>query len=320
MTAALAVREPLVLAVPPSDVDRLVAAWLLAYSNARTREAYAADLAQFRRWLGDVAPDAELIAVRRPHLDTWARSLETSGLAPSSVGRKLAAVSSFFTYCVSVEVLTANPATYVRRPKVSTEGKTPGLSREEAARLLALAADAPPMDDLLVALLFVNGLRVSEACGLDVESITSESGHCVAWVKGKGGSEHRVPLPPRVCSALARVLDGRDDRTGPLLVWSRTGARLDRHQAARRVKALARKAGIDGVSVSPHVGRTTAITAALDAGVPLRDAVTFARHADPRMTLRYDRGAGVLDRHGAYAVAAHLAGAPSKRRKGAEVA
>ena len=53
----------------------------------------------------------------------------------------------------------------------------------------------------------------------------------------------------------------------------------------------------------------TFITAALDAGVPLRDVQEAASHADPRTTMRYDRARGSLDRHATYIVAAYLAGA-----------
>ena len=39
------------------------------------------------------------------------------------------------------------------------------------------------------------------------------------------------------------------------------------------------------------------ITAALDAGVPLRDVQEAASHADPRTTMRYNRVRTSLDRH-----------------------
>ena len=53
----------------------------------------------------------------------------------------------------------------------------------------------------------------------------------------------------------------------------------------------------------------TFITAALDAGVPLRDGQEAASHADPRTTMRYDRARTSLDRHATYIVAAFIAGA-----------
>ena len=52
--------------------------------------------------------------------------------------------------------------------------------------------------------------------------------------------------------------------------------------------------------------RHSAITAALNAGVPFRDVQDFAVHADPRTTRRYDRSRNNLDRHATYALAARL--------------
>ena len=43
--------------------------------------------------------------------------------------------------------------------------------------------------------------------------------------------------------------------------------------------------------------------------MPLRDVQIAARHSDPRMTARYDRARGNLDRHASYVVAAFIAGA-----------
>ena len=63
------------------------------------------------------------------------------------------------------------------------------------------------------------------------------------------------------------------------------GKRLDRHGAARIVRRVTRRAGISK-QVSPHTLRHAFITAALDAGVPLRDVQEAASHADPRTTMR----------------------------------
>ncbi len=57
--------------------------------------------------------------------------------------------------------------------------------------------------------------------------------------------------------------------SGPVLL-SRSGKRRDRHGATRIVRGVARKAGITK-HISPHSLRHSFITAALEAGVPLRD-------------------------------------------------
>jgi integrase/recombinase XerD len=73
---------------------------------------------------------------------------------------------------------------------------------------------------------------------------------------------------------------------------------------------VARVAKVAGIPrhISPHSPRHAAITNALDAGVPLRDAQILARHADPRTTEHYDRPRGNLDRHGVHFLTAYAAG------------
>jgi site-specific recombinase XerD len=83
---------------------------------------------------------------------------------------------------------------------------------------------------------------------------------------------------------------------------------MDRCAADRTVKRLARRAGI-AKRISPHSLRHSFITAALDAGVSLRDVQEAASHADPRTAMRYDRARQSLDRHATYVVAAFVAGA-----------
>ena len=87
-----------------------------------------------------------------------------------------------------------------------------------------------------------------------------------------------------------------------------TGNGLDRHAAARIVGRIAREAGV-AKRAGPHTLRHAFITAALDAGVPLRDVQEAASHADPRTTMRYDRARVSLARHATYIVATFIAGA-----------
>ncbi len=121
----------------------------------------------------------------------------------------------------------------------------------------------------------------------------------------KGGKVVTIPLAPRTARAIDLAIGERVN--GPIFL-GRDGARLDRHATWRIVRRLARKAGINK-PVGPHTLRHAFITAALDAGVPLRDVQEAASHADPRTTMRYDRARVSLDRHATYIVAAFIAGA-----------
>ena len=77
------------------------------------------------------------------------------------------------------------------------------------------------------------------------------------------------------------------ERTEGPLFLAADGRRLDRHGTARIVRRVTRRAQATK-DVSPHTLRHAFITAALDAGVPLRDVQEAASHADPRTTMRYD--------------------------------
>ena len=151
----------------------------------------------------------------------------------------------------------------------------------------------------------MNGLRVSEATGASIEALGTERGHRTLTITRKGGKVVTIPLAPRTARAIDLTVGERSD--GPLFLAT-DGRRLDRHGAARIVRRAARRAGITK-PVGPHTLRHAFITAALDAGVPLRDVQEAASHADPRTTIRYDRARGSLDRHATYIVAAYVAGA-----------
>ena len=93
---------------------------------------------------------------------------------------------------------------------------------------------------------------------------------------------------------------------GPLVLRPHSGRPIDRRDVYRMVRRIAKIAAVPR-HVSPHSLRHAAITNALDAAVPLRDAQILARH-DPRTTGHYDRARGNLDRHGVHFLTADVAG------------
>jgi integrase/recombinase XerD len=150
----------------------------------------------------------------------------------------------------------------------------------------------------LAVLLGLNGLRVSEACGTNIEDLALQRGHRTLRILGKGNKRPRSRscLGPRGPSIwwLASAMKARSCAAKTGNVWIvRT--------AHRWVRSIGKRAGL-GV-VHPHMLRAGFIIAALDAGVPLRDARIAARHADPRTTTIYDRRRENFDRHAAYVVA-----------------
>ena len=146
------------------------------------------------------------------------------------------------------------------------------------------------LSGLLALLLALNGLRISEALGADIEDLDFERGHGTLKIVRKGGKHVTIPLAPRTSRAIDLYIGERT--TGPIFLGAK-GGRMDRYAADRTGKRLARRAGI-AKRISPHGLRHSFITCALDAGVALRDVQEAASPADPRTTMRYDRGRGSL--------------------------
>jgi integrase/recombinase XerD len=281
----------------------LLAAWLAEYGSANTRAAYARDVSAWITWAEDNGLDP--LAAQRPHIAAWSRVMEAEGLRPTTIARRLASLSSLYAYGVSAEVLPANPVKDVRRPATGEAhvALTPSLSREEVAALLNVAQT--PKDRALLLLLTVQALRVSELLSLDLDQTEQVRGHTTVKVRGKGGTEAVIPLPPVCVDALHTLAETEGRTSGPVFLGE-TGDRMTRYGVTRALIRLARRAGL-ARKVSPHMLRATSITLALDAGASLRDVQDLARHSDPKTTRRYDRNRQALDRHAAYTLAGYLA-------------
>jgi integrase/recombinase XerD len=115
LLATLAVKHP-VLACRPARDQVMAATWLAGYRSARTRRAYAADLATWLHWL--TTRQVDVLKARRIHVDLWTRGLLDAGAASSSVARRLSAVSSWCRHLGEHDLISTNPATAVRRPRV----------------------------------------------------------------------------------------------------------------------------------------------------------------------------------------------------------
>jgi integrase/recombinase XerD len=290
--------------IPPFGSVHLAAAGFLARYSGRTRDAYTLDLKTYFAW--STERRVEVFAMTRPQIEVYVRWMEEErGYAPATTARRLSTVAGFYRFAVIDGYLARSPAEYVRRPHVPEESQVLGLDRMQLGALVATARAATPDEAALITMLGLLGLRISEACQTNIEDMSTERGHRTLHIIGKGNKPALIPLPVPV----ARTLDlAAGDRVHGPLMRTRSGQRMDRNAATRIVHRLAKRAGIEH-RVGCHALRHAFITAALDAGVPLRDVQIAARHADPRTTTRYDRARGNLDRHANYVVAAFIAGA-----------
>jgi site-specific recombinase XerD len=284
---------------------QLAAVSYLARYSGHTHTLYAYQLRRWFAWCETNGLDP-LVGIQRAHVELFIRQLGESGLMDSSVTTMMHGVRGFFRFAHIDGTIAADPAVYARLPKVHRdESRTQGLDRLELIRFLQVAQTLTVHHGALAYLLGINALRASEAAAVRIEDYAGTlRGHRVLHLVGKGNKPATMPLTVPVL----RVLEAcRGERTGPLVLRPVSGKPIDRRDAYRMVARIARAAGIPR-HISPHSLRHAAITNALDAGVPLRDAQILARHADPRTTEHYDRARGNLDRHGVHFLTAYVAG------------
>jgi integrase/recombinase XerD len=120
------------------DVTRVALVSFLARYREPTLGAYRQDLAAFLAWCDRY--DLQPLRVTRGQLEMYVRHLEHRGYAPATIARRFGTVATFYKYAVIDEVIPANPAVAVTRPKVAWEGqKRTVLHPLEFAALLAAA-------------------------------------------------------------------------------------------------------------------------------------------------------------------------------------
>ena len=183
-----------------TDAERLALAGYLAGYRGLTREAYGLDPRQFTTWCR--ARSLSLFAVRRADIEGFARELEARGRARATVTRRLCTIAGFYRYAVEEELLDHSPAAHVRRPRVDYESHAVALDRNELGALLVAAGLGPPLEQALISLLALNGLRVSEATGADIEHLGLERGHRTMTITRKGYVRWaELPLRPLATAA-----------------------------------------------------------------------------------------------------------------------
>ena len=221
----------------------------------RTRRAYGVDLAQLALW--STANGIEPSAVDYPALRRYAAQLAARGAGPRTVGRKLAAIRSFFRSMVELGEMTANPADLLPAPK-QPQRLPRTLEAEEVAALLNRIPATTPLelrDRALFELAYGCGLRAEELVDLDLESIDFDAE--TVRVEGKGGKTRFVPVGEPALRSVTRYLErGRPalasaDGQSALLL-SKSGRRLSTSDVRRRLRVWARHAAQQG-AVHPHV-------------------------------------------------------------------
>ena len=300
------------------DLEQAIADYLAHLRVERgvadaTIAAYGADLADFAMSRGAARAWADGPAVAQRYLAARARRGTSAdpGLAPASLRRRTASIRGFYRFVFGDGIIATDIAAHLDMPRqVRLLPET--LTIAEVERLLDAAGGAPRTgpsgrrckptaadgtavrDRALLELLYASGLRVSEALGLDRESLSLDEG--MVRVIGKGDKERVVPVGDVALAWLGRYLSwprplwlsvaGEGDGPGTPLFVTQRGRRFGRQAAWDTVKRNALAAGL-GDRISPHTLRHSFATHLLEGGADLRVVQELLGHASISTTQLY---------------------------------
>ncbi|MFZ5867088.1 MAG: tyrosine recombinase XerC [Thermodesulfobacteriota bacterium] len=260
--------------------------------SAETVRAYLADLRDFRSYLEAHGAPESVSQIDPLHVRGFLAS-RFGKVKKVTMGRKLAAVRTFFRFLQRERLVTSNPAAGIRAPK--REKPVPrALSVDEMDRFFVRNPAMAKRDLALFELLYSSGLRVGELTGLKIQDLDLKNG----WVRvvGKGSKERYVPVGSKAIKAIEEYLPLRDLLLAQKRPWTdsealfvnQRGGPLSSRTVRRILKAYLDAAGLKR-DASPHTFRHSFATHLLVGGADLRSIQELLGHASLSTTQRYTR-------------------------------
>jgi integrase/recombinase XerD len=224
-------------------------------------------------------------------LSAFLSTRKQQGLAASSLRIATVHLKIFFRWLCKRGHLPMDPAEPLLAPRGDAH-LPETLNGNTVTRLLESIDPARPLgrrDLAMLELFYASGLRLSELCGLRLESVDFEAGFL--RVTGKGGKTRVVRIGQQALAALDAYLRNEratlvKPRTSSHVFLSVRGGPLSPDRVRQIVKERAAAAGIDE-TVYPHLLRHSFATHLLEGGADLRVIQELLGHADISTTQIY---------------------------------
>lgn len=256
-----------------------------------TVTTYTTALRQFAKYIterGISHPEREDIIDYREHLKTYCK--------PTTVQGYIEALKLFFGW-TEQRGLYPDIARHVKGAKVTQEHKKDYLTPKQLKKILSgidQTTEKGLRDYALLATMLTGGLRDVEIQRANIEDLTTEGGHCVLYVQGKGREEKAefVKIPEQTEAAIRAYLKRRKaaSPTEPLFVGvsnHNRGQRMTTQSISRLVKGYIVQAGYNSKRLTAHSFRHSAVTLSLLSGCSLQEVQQFARHKSINTTQIY---------------------------------
>jgi integrase/recombinase XerC len=228
------------------------------------------------------------------HIRSWLANLQTTGVARSTLTRRIVSIRAFTNWAAANGWLTSDLGAKLAVPKAHRT-LPEILNVDEAAQVLK-ALEVKAGEEVtainlrnlaMLEVLYASGIRVSELCGLNLGDI--DQSRNTLSVIGKGDRQRVVPLGIPAIKALQNYLsNGRaefsNSKSADAVFLGTRGKRIDQ-RTVREVVYEAMKAV--GATMGPHGLRHSAATHLLEGGADLRTVQEILGHASLATTQIY---------------------------------
>ena len=276
-----------------SEIEDFISAERLERGMAgNTCVSYDADLRLFAKFLKDRGI-ASAAGIGRDDIADFLKSERENGMAGATRRRRSAAIRMWLRYLKERRLIKSDPSELMDAPKKERIlPKT--LSEEEVFAMIDKVDgdDARSLRDrAMLEVLYGCGLRVSELCDLDMDSIVAEGE--LLRVMGKGSKERLVPIGGAAGKALnayftmARPQFVKGDLSQTKIFATRLGRPFTRQGVFKIVRERAAAVGIAADRISPHVLRHCFASHMLAHGADIRAIQELLGHADIGTTQIY---------------------------------
>ena len=260
---------------------------VVRHLSPHTISSYKRDLTAFFTFLKEKHDSGE--EVRDHDIRGFVAQERRRDLSARSIQRALSSIRSFFNYLLDEEVVETNPAANISSPK-STQLLPKALDTDLVKRLLDFKpqGDIEIRDKAMVELLYSSGLRLSELCSLNMDSISVRERSC--RVVGKGNKTRDLPVGEKAIQSLRDWLLVRKNissDSNEALFLNKSGKRISTRSVQLRLERLSKKRGLP--MVNPHMLRHSFASHILESSGDLRAVQEMLGHSDIGTTQIYTK-------------------------------
>ena len=202
----------------------------------------------------------------------------------------LTVLKSFYDYLVDNNIITSNPASSIKSPKIEKE-LPKFLTEREVDDLLNIKLTKPIdyRNKAMLELLYATGMRISELLNLTLSNYNEED--ATVKVMGKGSKERIIPLSEITIKYLNIYINEYrhfilKDKISNYLFVNYNGNRMSRQGFFKILKNLCDECGIKK-EISPHTLRHSFATHLLNNGADLRIIQELLGHENIETTEIY---------------------------------